>query len=74
MTKRRAHLVTSESGHRPEGVITSADREHAYMDISNVPYATARQAWWVVIEEQCNLGCWHETQAPSVLLFPWGES
>jgi hypothetical protein len=33
---------------------------HADIDLTGVPHADTRSPMYAVIQEQCNLGCWHD--------------
>jgi hypothetical protein len=65
--KLRRLVVRDVNG---ESLMNRDGREHWQIDLTGIPNANSRATLTAVIQEQCNLGCWHDTQ--TLTLPPWG--
>jgi len=65
---KRRIILTDADGNN----IHSYNDYHHQLDASDLPNANNMFPLHVAVEEQCNLGDWHQTQ--KVALSPWGES
>lgn len=63
---KRRIIVRDRSGER------IGSMEHDTIDASNVAYNNAGWGVYAIVQEECNLGHWHDTQ--SVVLAPWGDN
>jgi hypothetical protein len=74
MSKPRRLIVTDTNGSQLKTDDHYEPLQHYQIDLTGIANANSTMPWCATIQEQCNLGCWHDLPYGVVKLPIWGTA